>query len=195
MSLLLHLSFEEPPEPEVEPWLAMRTALVSWVLAGSGLGIGQVIWARQTGPMPAGPYISLRLLNLGRVSDDWMITEISGDGVRHRIIGTRQPTLELTCFAAPGLDSTSGVAVLDRVLAAIRLPSVRSILAAGNVGIGALGPIRIIDGARSGMLDPRAIVEVGLHTMSEISEPGYAIERVRITGVTGSTSWVPEDPA
>lgn len=163
-------------------------ALWSWVVAGSGLDADHVIWtpesAGETGPVPTDTYIAMRLRELRRVSSDWMLTERFEDTFTHRVAGARQATLELTCFAgaAGGVLRASGV--LDRLLTSIRLPSVAALLHAGNIGIGTRGPIRVVNGARSGMFDPRAIVEIELHLVAEMSESGAAIERLRVTNET-----------
>lgn len=158
----------------------VEDAIYAWVVAGSGLAAGQVIWAPEAtggGPAPSGTYISMRWLDINRVSDDWTIPRDVGGQIIHHVRGTRHPTLELTCFAGARYGAGRAAQILDRVLTAIRLPTVAAALRAGDVGIGKRGKIRVASGQRSSMFDPRAIVEVGLHTTIDISEPGHSIER------------------
>lgn len=163
-------------------------ALWSWVVTGSGLDAEHVIWtpesAGETGPVPTGTYIAMHLRDLRRVASDWVLTERFEDTFTHRVAGPRQQMLELTCFAGAAGGPLRASGVLDRLLTSIKLPSVAALLHAGNIGIGTRGPIRVVNGARSGMFDPRAIVEVELHLVAEMSESGAAIERLRVTNET-----------
>lgn len=172
-----------------------ENAIHAWVVAGSELAADHVIWWGHRGPVPSGTYISMRIIEIGRVSSDCMVTESAGAEIVHRVAGPRQPTLELTCFAGTPLGSGSTTHILERVITAIKLPSVRALLRAGNVGIGPRGRVRELGGIRSTMFDPRAIVEIGLHTTFEVSETGFAIERVEVVQETaGVVTWVPKPP-
>lgn len=176
---------------------AMEDAVHAWIVSGSGLAADHVIWSDR-GPLPSGPYISMRLLSIESVSRDAIRSATDGDDIVHSLSGPRQATLELTAFSAAAVGPEQGVVILDRVFAARELPSVSLLLRAANLGVGRRGRTRLFSGTRSGMFDPRAIVEIQLHTTSEISEVGSAIERVRLTTTTAETgdveTWVPEEP-
>lgn len=176
---------------------AMENAIYAWVLAGSGLAASQVIWGRHSArnsPQPSGTFISMRITGTNRVSSDVLrMREVAGV-IEHYVEGPRQPTLELTCFAGDAYGAGQAHNVLDRVLAAIRWPSVADALREGRVAVGRRGPIRVVDGARSTMFDPRAIVEIGLHTAVSFVDPapGASIERVEAAnGVTGGVVIAP----
>jgi hypothetical protein len=180
---------------------AIEDAIHAWVVAGSGLDADHVIWGAEAtggGPVPSGTYISMRLLGIGRVSDDWLISRRVGGpgvgafaggafssaafavdaGIVHHVRGTRHPNLELTCFAGDRYGAGRAQMVLERVLTSIRLPSVGAALRAGGVGIGVRGLVRVASVPRSTMFDPRAIVEVGLHVEIDVEETGQSIEHV-----------------
>lgn len=159
-----------------DPVVAVEDAIQAWVVAGSGLAANRVIWKDQSGPAINGTYIALKLRDIGRPAEDWTVLTKTGNAVTHAVVGPRTATLEITCFYAPPLGALQGILILDRVIAAKGLPSVQAVLRAGNVGIGRTGRARSIDGVRSELFDPRATVEVTLHLMSEISEPGYDLE-------------------
>ena len=170
------------PLVDPDPQIVIEDALHAWVVAGSGLAAHHVIWAAEAtggGPAPGGTYIEMRLIAVDRDSSDWLVSTrtSSGDVLLH-VQGTRRPTLELTCIAGERYGSLRASQILDRVLTAVQQPTVAAILHAGGVGVGTRGKINVVPGVRSAMFDPRAVVEVGLHTMIDISEPGSAIESV-----------------
>jgi hypothetical protein len=168
---------------EPDPIGVLEDTIHAWVVAGSGLDADHVIWSAEAsggGPVPAGTYISMRLLATGTVSEDWVIARIEGGNIVSHVRGTRHPTLELTCFSGGRYGSGRAQMVLTRVLAALRLPTIAAALRAGNVGIGDRGKVRMVEGRRSTMFDPRAVVEIALHTQIDVSELGQSIETVEI---------------
>lgn len=171
-----------------DPITVVEDALYLWVLSGSGLAADHVIWSDRA-PIPAGTYIGMRLKGGKTVSDDWLKPEKTAD---NRIIlharGTRNPTLELTCFAGANFGSARCEAILSRVVAALAFPDIRGILRTGDVGIGTIGPPRTVDGVRSQMFDPRAIIEILLHTSIDVAREGSAIEHARATLQAGDVS-------
>lgn len=164
----------------VDSVTVMEDAIHAWIVAGSGLPAGQVIWATQGGggQTPTGMYISMRIIAVDVVSDDWILSKASGAAVVHSVRGTRNPMLEITCFAGPNYGAGRAELVLARVPAAIRLPSIANRLRRADVSVGTVGKIRAVNGTRSGMFDPRAIVEIELHTTIELVEQGQSIETV-----------------
>lgn len=172
----------------VDPVTVLENAIQAWVVAGSGLDDQHVIWTGDGpgGPMPAGTYISMRLLREEIVSQDWLIPRREGTRVVVHARGTRQPTLELSCSSDFEYGQRRPGQILSRVLASLRLPSVRAVLRAGGVGVGVRGPIRTVPGVRSMMFDPKAVCEVGLHTMVDVSEVGADVATVGVqTSVDG----------
>jgi hypothetical protein len=166
------------PSPD-DPFTAVENAIHAWVVSGSGLDAEHVIWAG--GPTPAGLYISMRIINVDSVSDDWLISRRTADGgIVHHARGTRHPILELTCFAGERYGAKRAEMVLARVTAALVLPSVAAALRKGDVGVGTFEKARVVEGRRSGMFDPRAIVEVMLHIKIDVSEVGGEFRTVQV---------------
>lgn len=50
---------------------AIEDAIHAWVVAGSGLAAGSVIWSMQAGPRPPAPYIAMRIANVTPIGHDW----------------------------------------------------------------------------------------------------------------------------
>ncbi len=173
--------------PAVDPTTAWEDAIYQWVVTGSGLDPGQVIWASagNGGPAPAGLYISMRIIDVDQVSDDWLIPRRESDGIVHHVRGTRHPTLELRCFAGDSTGARRAELVLSRVMASVMLPSVAKALRQGDVGVGTAGKVRVMPGVRSGLLDPLAMVEVGLHIKIDVSEVGGEFVSVGVTTPVG----------
>lgn len=167
----------------------VENAIHAWIVAGSGLDADHVIWSAEAtggGPMPSGTYVEMRLLATDTVSEDWVISRNESETIVNHVRGTRHPTLELTCFAGGRYGANRAQSILTRVLAALRLPRVAALLRSSEVGIGDRGKVRVLEGRRSTMFDPRAVVEVELHTCIDITDIGSAIERVEMELVDGS---------
>jgi hypothetical protein len=167
-----------------DPYTAFEDTIQRWVVSGSGLASDHVLWAADatgSGPIPAGTYISMRLVQTDTVSDDWLISRRVGDNVEHHVRGTRHPKLDLTCFAGARYGSGRAAEVLGRVTGSILLPSVATILRKGQVGVGLVGSVRTVDGMRSQMFDPRATVRIELHTMFDIFEVGREFRSAQVT--------------
>jgi hypothetical protein len=169
----------------VDPLTAVENAIHAWVVIGSGLDADRVIWTGDgpSGPQPAGTFISMRIIDDNTGFRDWLLPRREGNGIRYRIRSHHMATLELSCNADGSFGSQRGAMILRRVIAARALPSVVESMR-GVVGIGPAGKIRLIPGVRSTLLDPKAMVEVGIHMVTEISEPGSAIETVSVATTT-----------
>lgn len=185
---------DDLPVVPVDPTTAWEDAIYQWVVIGSGLAPSQVIWANVggsvAGPAPAGLYISMRIVDVDSVSDDWLISRRENGGVVSHARGTRHPTLELRCFAGEATGARRAELVLARVTAALELPSVGKVLRKGDVGVGTFGKVRVMPGTRSGMLDPLAMVEVQLHIKIDVSEPGGEFVSVDATTPGGGEQTV-----
>lgn len=167
----------------IDATTAWENAIYQWVLTGSELAPSQVIWADvgNGGPAPTGLYISMRIIDVDQVSDDWLIPRRVGGAIVHHVRGTRHPMLELRCFAGDSTGVRRAELVLARVMAAVMLPSVAKALRQGDVGVGTSGKVRVIPGVRSGLLDPLAMVEVQLHIKIDVSEAGAEFTSVEVT--------------
>ncbi|HZJ65165.1 MAG TPA: hypothetical protein VFD36_16755, partial [Kofleriaceae bacterium] len=179
----------------VDPTTAWEDAIYQWMLTGSGLSPEQVIWASagNGGPSPSGLYISMRVIDVDQVSDDWLIPRRVGGSIVHHVRGTRHPMLELRCFAGESTGVRRAELVLARVMASVMLPSVAKALRAGDVGVGTAGKVRVMPGVRSGLLDPFAMVEVQLHIKIDVSEVGGEFRSAGVT-TPGPVEQVVEKP-
>jgi hypothetical protein len=90
--------------------------------------------------------------------------------------------LSLECYTSRGVGVDMAAAVLWRINSKRRLPTPAQILEDANVGIIDFGRVRVIDGVQDlVLLEPRAMVDIMLHLVSEDSETGGIIERTEIT--------------
>jgi len=58
-------------------YLVVQRALGEWVLAGSGLPVGQVYWDGQNGKRQPGPAISMRLMSTDVYGRDWLDHDVN----------------------------------------------------------------------------------------------------------------------
>lgn len=180
-------------------WTTVENAVHAWVVSGSQFPSERVIWAAQSGPRPDGQIVVLRFADLVEVGRDWRLvvdapSPSSGAEVLHQLQGHRVATLSLQVFGGWPLGANSNLAVLARVLAATKLPSVLSALRAANVGILASGRPLAIDGSRGSILEPRAVAEVQLCLVAELAEAGTYVERAELTTEVGDTTSVIQIP-
>lgn len=161
----------------------VSNAIHSWIVSGSGLSADKVIWKDQTGPRPSTPFVMMSIESIRNPGLDWRDAERldnpdSGEEIRYSVRGMRVARLTLECFGEATGD-TNPVSVLDATLSASALPSIRNALRTAKIGIGTIEPVRSLTGLiNSVMREPRAMVTVGLHLTSELSELGTNIETV-----------------
>lgn len=79
-------------------WTTVENALRAWVVAGSGLDDDAVRWAEQNAPRAEGPFISMRLMSVSQVGQDWADTvdvplEIADDTVESVDVSANTLTL------------------------------------------------------------------------------------------------------
>ncbi len=183
----------------VEPidWAVIQTALVDYVVAGSGLPIGKVIWTSGK-PRPSGTYIAMDIPNVDVVGNDWTDsgdnpTPTSGNELIMYARGMRRCTWNLQCFAEPALGVNHARAVLMRLMASLALPSQGARLDAARIGLSDFGSVQTIDSIVNGTIfEPRAVVTGVFHIVSQLSETSTFIETAIITNrTTGLTVTVP----
>ncbi len=171
----------------------MRTAIAAWAYTGTGLPTGKVIWADQGGPRPPAPYVSLAIISGDQMRGmDWVDVEdaaspIDGAEISHVVRGPRTCTLSVQCFgtAANAADGPgdSPLALLARMRAYTRLPTVRAALLAAGVGVGTFGDVASVGALISTVTsEPRAAFTVTLNYASEVEELGTYIETAEVEG-------------
>ena len=168
---------------------AILAAVHAWVVAGSGLAAGRVLWEEQRQrkaiAIPDGPWISLRIRGVGRVGRDWIKNETNpaptaGAEIVRRVQGLRQVALEIRMY---GGDVGASVGVLDGVVTASVLPAVAAGLRAAKVGVGQASSATSADGyvGAAKVFEPRASLDVTLFVPSELVGTDTNIAHVTIT--------------
>lgn len=166
-------------------WSTIEDAIATWV----ALSGATPVWSAQPrAPRPAPPIVRMALDGVGVNGHDWIdvadaAAPTAGAEIEHTVRGMRTLVLTLQAFATVGTGALAAHALLEKVIASARLPTARDALRAAKVGIGEIGKIKRIDGViNSVTFEPRAVVEIVLHTVSELAETGTYIETVESTG-------------
>lgn len=166
-------------------WTTIEDAITAWVIAGSGIAAGSVIWGEQNGGRIATPYIDL-VTEIEDIGPDWIFTDDAAAPSAENEIdyfsqGMRRMTIRMRCFGGPAKGSTSAKARLEAVKASHRLPSNHEALRIADIGISEFSPVSNITGVlNSTKLEPRAMMDVIAFVPSSISETGTYIEVVSI---------------
>lgn len=97
--------------------------------------------------------------------------------------------LMLECHTSDAVGMSSAMAILGRIRARQRLPTMQYILRQGSIGLIDIQRSRALHGIRNAvMFEPRAMMEVHFSAVSEEVEDGSIIERVEVTNQsTGDT--------
>jgi hypothetical protein len=175
-------------------WSAVQSALQNWVEFGSGLPDAKVIWAQQPTARPAVPFITLRILSLRVVGRDWMqvrdaVAPAEGAEIEHVARGVRECLLGIQVFGAVGYGANAPTAILGRVLASAKLPSVEAPLRAAGIGLSTMGAVTSIDGLVGvSTFEPRAIADVRFFLAEEVAEFSTFIDTVEIENTTTGAS-------
>lgn len=165
---------------------AIHIAIAKWVRETSGLAVGQVYWAKQRKGTPAGTCIAMTLEGELEYGQDWLVisdapSPVPGADVQFTMTGPRVSRLVLECLIGDqDWMAVEPDRILSRVVASRNLPLRSEALRAAGVGFGPIGPIQPINIERAQIFDPRARVEITIHTISEVSELGTWIETVAI---------------
>lgn len=183
-------------------WTTIENAIHAWIVNGAQLPPEKVIWAAQRGPVPADPFVLLRLADLRAIGRDGVDTANNptptpGNELVVTVRGSRALRLSVQTFGGTSLGDTSDLARLQRVLMAATLPTVRDALGAAGVGLGPIGGVTVIDGDRNGMFEPRAAVDVEIYVASELAATGTFIEHLEVENLlSGETLLIdrPLDP-
>lgn len=169
-------------------WATIRSTVVAWVRAASGLDAEHVFWSQAGRPRPSGRYVEIRARRVNGVGRDWVDASTTpgapaGDEVTHTARGAREVVIEMQCFEGIGNSTAdSPVDVLERVLLAARLPSQAAAFKAAGIGLGAVGGVLALDGDLGfTVFEPRAVVEARFHATASATELGTSIESVQVT--------------
>jgi hypothetical protein len=103
----------------------------------------------------------------------------------YAVRGTRTACLWLQCFGE-AVGDQNVIAILDRVRAGAKLPSVKQALNTAGIGVGSSDPTRFLGRSiNRANFEPRGILEIYLHLSSEISELGTFIQTAELVNEIG----------
>lgn len=170
---------------------SIEAALHAWVVAGTGLPANQVHFAQQDAPQTR-PMVTLRVMSVRTIGQDWINVEDNpdsdGDDGEEILIlarGTREAVISIQAFGADAVGSAAPRALLEKLAARSRFPSLRDALDAANIGLAPLGAVLSMDGViGSSSFDPRATLEARIFITSEVSETATYIESVELENLT-----------
>lgn len=160
-------------------WNAVEDALQAWVRSSTGLSDSQVIWSSQTGPRPAGAFITLHVSGLvavgvvDEVRDDFDALRPEGEEVHFEVTGTRELSVSLQAFGEV-LSASGARGLLSRLQTGLVLPTVRETLALAGLtpfDVGAVSDVPALVGTR---FEGRAAMTVRFYARDTLTEAvGY----------------------
>lgn len=165
---------------------------------GTGLDDTHVIWSDGKPRPTGGPYIELRWSTSAPVSQDWTrYTRNADDTITVTAQGMRRHEVELQCFSSSPTGSNSARAILQRLIDSMRLPSQRTLMRSGGIGVSGFEPVQMIGRfINTTVFEPRAITALSFFTAAERSESGSEIRQVEVTNsVTGQTRIITAEDA
>ena len=181
--------------------MSVIAAIAKWVRETSGLATGQVYWARQRGDTPPGTCIAMTLDNETPYGQDWLVQRdaenpVPAADLEFVMTGPRVSRLVLECLI--GDQSWMTIRpdnILSKVVASRNLPNRSEELRAAGIGFGPVGAVTSLNVERAQIFDPRARVELTIHTISEVSELGTWIETIVVQpivdGINGPQISIP----
>lgn len=164
-------------------YASVEPALHAWVSGRTGL---TTIWARQNGPRPATPFVTLDL-RVGGTSRDWADvkdnpTPSAGAEILHVSKGVRKGVLTVQIFGDDATGSAKPEALLDSLKASLPLPSVYGTLSVAKIGVYGFGQVLDLSSIiQSSDIESRASMEINMNLVSEISESGTYFSTVDAT--------------
>ncbi len=122
-------------------------------------------------------------------------TVAAGKEILHVVRAYYKGTLTMQCYADPPTGENGGTegadqplsptAILQAVSMSSMLPSIRSALEAAGVGFNDIGPVRSVGEAiEMAVFEPRAVVDVMLWLVAQVSETGGTIDQVTVEVVS-----------
>lgn len=158
------------------------------VLKASQLQPERVYFADQGVPVPeVDTRIAIRIgggvpMGVDALDHDYSASRPAGQEIEYRARGQREVTVSLQAFGpVTELELMPAKNVLERVLAALVLPSIRDELNAAGVGIMREGAVQRIPGVRGGTYEDRAILELVVLVSSSAKERTGYIATVEVT--------------
>lgn len=130
-------------------WTDLRDAMHAAIVKASGLATGKVIWKFQNAAQPAMDYIAMTVSPASNPGQDGLVSSTdlmrpAGQEIKLAVRGFREVTLELEVFTATIADSSDAMALAEKIRSALRLPSVRDVLAAVGASPFDIGPTQYL---------------------------------------------------
>lgn len=169
---------------------AKENAIHAWVVAASQLAAERIIWSEQAGPRPAGPHVSLQVMDVRQRGQAAVTVRDApsptpGAEIEHAVGLVGRATLSVQVFA--GVSGGAPTApdgarsIADRLRTRSWLPSIRTALNEAGVGILSFGSVTSLPGMAGGLFEARATLTVELALTAQASETGTIIETVELT--------------
>lgn len=164
-------------------WATIEAGIHAWVVAGSGLDAGNVIWAKGTGPRPVGTYIALSatVRTMGRAWVDVRDadTPVAGAEIIRTARTTKRLSLQIQCFDGDASGAVSSMAIVSDLTDYAALPSQKALFAAAGWTPSEYEPVLDFSAPRGGaVFEPRSIMTCHGYITGEVSETGTYIELV-----------------
>lgn len=161
----------------------LENAVRAWVLAGSNLPDGKVIFSDQNGVSPIpGPAAIIRFGDLSPIgvdatSHDYDVSRPAGQEIEFTVEGVREVVVEVSFFAADTVGNASARATASACATAVHLPSIRDALNAAGVGVMQVSAVRWVPSVDGGKQLGQAVLEARLVLRQTASErTGYISE-------------------
>lgn len=115
------------------PWAPVRDAIVQAIMAASGLGENQVLWAYQNRNQPPDPYIDLNISGSSNPAQDAIVASTdlarpAGQEIKLETQGFREVTLSVEIYTKT-VDTTDveldALAYAEQIRSALLLPTIR----------------------------------------------------------------------
>jgi hypothetical protein len=170
-------------------WSTARTALHAWVVAATGISEENVRWVKTGVPRAAAPYISMRILSVAPIGQDWAASTDAaipapGAELTYRTCGQRVFVLRLQAFGDTAEQS------LELLAGSRWSPPQASALNTAGVGVTSVGIVQSMDGMANGLFEQRAVCEIRGLLSSEIVETATYIETAEIENETTGDEFV-----
>jgi hypothetical protein len=165
-------------------WEEIESALTAWVRASTSLPEGQILFADQHNPRPAGEFITVRLGGLTMVGAvdpvvyEYDSNRVAGTELEERVEGTRRLRVSLQAFSRLATGEGCARSLLAQCQTALGLPSVRDALYLAGLSPYDAGNVQAIPGVIDTRTEGRAVLDVGFYCVQTLSAYTTYIEHV-----------------
>lgn len=167
-------------------WTTLQAAIHAWVVAGSGLVAGKVIFEEQNGNRPAEPFVGITFgtlapLGLDELTHVYNAGGAAGAEITQTVRGMRTLVVRLQCYADP-IGANAAHATLSKVQAALALPTVKDALVVAGLGLAGMGSVVPLGKVLGTTWKGRAVLDVSFNVSETVSATTTFIEIVEHAG-------------